>query len=633
MKTRIVSALGFVIVLLAILWAINFQRVLGLNLYKGQYLYVLIALATAVVFITNPLFANRPKLSLLIDTPLALAGILASLFISFDFEVLIDQANLYDFNWFGQFLGAVVIVVLIEGIRRSAGLSLALIIIASILLAYFSTSLPDAISGRPFRLDSFLYKMAYLEGNILGAPLVIVGSVVITFVFMGAVLQATGGGQFFSNLSAALFGGSRGGSAKIAVTASGLFGAISGSAVANVISTGMITIPMSRKAGYKAETAAGLEAVASTGGQLVPPVMGAAAFLMAATLKVEYSVVVLAALIPSFLYYLALYLQVDLIAARDGIKGLPKQDRPNALSELRYGWLFVLPFVVLIFGLFSFAWRPEYAALIATASLFLAVCVFGVRGKRPSIAHLSAAVRDTAVASVGIILIAAGAGIVIGALNTSGILFKITEAIVDMGGGNLVGLLVLAALICIVLGMGMPTVGVYALLSTLVAAPLVALGIDPIAAHLFVLYFGMMSMITPPVAIASFAAAGLAGTPPMKTALEASRLAWSAYILPFIFVANPALILNGSSLDIILAVTRATAGVWLVTACVVGYLGQPLLPLRRALYLFLGVALMLPKTVYPESFASVIAVVTLCFAIAVLLLEHFVYKPKTVFNS
>ena len=341
----------------------------------------------------------------------------------------------------------------------------------------------------------------------------------------------------------------------------------------------------------------------------------------------------LAALIPSFLYYLALYLQVDLIAARDGIKGLPKQERPNPLSELRYGWLFVMPFVVLILGLFSFAWRPEYAALIATASLFLALCVFGVRGKRPSIAHLSAAVRDTAVASVGIILIAAGAGIVIGALNTSGILFKITEAIVDIGGGNLVGLLVLAALICIVLGMGMPTVGVYALLSTLVAAPLVALGIDPIAAHLFVLYFGMMSMITPPVAIASFAAAGLAGTPPMKTALEASRLAWSAYILPFIFVANPALILNGSSLDIVLAVTRATAGVWLVTACVVGYLGQPLLLLRRALYLFLGVALLLPKTVYPESFASVIAVVTLCFAIAVLLLEHFVYKPKTVFNS
>ena len=321
MKTRIVSALGLTLVVLAVLWALNVQRMVGLNLYKGQYLYVLIALAVAVVFLTSPLLPGKPKLSLLFDIPLGAAGILASLFIAFDFETLIDQANLYDFTEMGQFLAIVVIVVLIEGVRRSAGLSLALIILASILLAYFAVNLPDAVSGRPFRLDSFLYKMAYLEGNILGAPLVIVGGVVITFVFMGAMLQATGGGQFFSNISAALFGGSRGGSAKIAVTASGLFGAISGSAVANVISTGMITIPMSRKAGYKAETAAGLEAVASTGGQLVPPVMGAAAFLMAATLKVEYAVVVIAALIPSLLYYLALYLQVDLIAARDGIKG------------------------------------------------------------------------------------------------------------------------------------------------------------------------------------------------------------------------------------------------------------------------------------------------------------------------
>ncbi|MAK55607.1 MAG: C4-dicarboxylate ABC transporter permease, partial [Pusillimonas sp.] len=619
MKTRIVSALGLTLVVLAVLWALNVQRMVGLNLYKGQYLYVLIALAVAVVFLTSPLLPGKPKLSLLFDIPLGAAGILASLFIAFDFETLIDQANLYDFTEMGQFLAIVVIVVLIEGVRRSAGLSLALIILASILLAYFAVNLPDAVSGRPFRLDSFLYKMAYLEGNILGAPLVIVGGVVITFVFMGAMLQATGGGQFFSNISAALFGGSRGGSAKIAVTASGLFGAISGSAVANVISTGMITIPMSRKAGYKAETAAGLEAVASTGGQLVPPVMGAAAFLMAATLKVEYAVVVIAALIPSLLYYLALYLQVDLIAARDGIKGLSKYERPSASAELRYGWLFILPFVVLIFGLFSLAWRPEYAALIATGSLVLALCVFGVRGKRPTFEQLSTAVRNTAVASVGIILIAAGAGIVIGALNTSGILFKVTEAIVDIGADNLVGLLVLAALICIVLGMGMPTVGVYALLSTLVAAPLVALGIEPLAAHLFVLYFGMMSMITPPVAIASFAAAGLAGTPPMKTALEASKLAWSAYILPFIFVANPALILNGSMLDIIFAVTRATAGVWLITACVVGYLGQPLFAVRRILYFVLGAALLLPKTVYPDGAANVIATITLVLAITVLL--------------
>lgn len=630
MKKIIVNALGFLLVLLAILWAFDAQRMVGLNLYKGQYLYVLIALATAVVFITQPLWPSRPRASLIVDIPLGLVGILASLYVAFDFERLIDQANLYDFHLSGEVLAAIIIIALIEGVRRSAGLALALIILASLALAYFAVYLPDAISGRPFRLDSFLYKMAYLEGNILGAPLVIVGGVVITFVLMGSLLQATGGGQFFSNISAALFGGARGGSAKIAVTASGLFGSISGSAVANVISTGMLTIPMMRKAGYKPETAAGLEAVASTGGQLVPPVMGAAAFLMAATAKVDYSVVVLAAIIPSFLYYLALFLQIDLIAGRDGIKGLPKEERPSATHELRNGWLFILPFIVLIGGLFNLAWRPEYAALMACAVLIVTLYVFGFKGRRPTMANWIEAIRDTASASVGIILIAAGAGIVIGALNTSGVLFKVTEAIVDMGGGNLALLLVLAALICIVLGMGMPTVGVYALLSTLVAAPLVELGIDKIAAHLFVLYFGMMSLITPPVAVASFAAASLARTPAMSTALEASKLAWSAYIVPFIFVVNPALIMHGSVIDIVLAVLRATAGVWLVTACVVGYLGHRLSFARRSFYLLLGIVLLLPKTAFPQHIAMTFALASLVIGLVVLVVQHFQCKQKAV---
>ncbi|GGO79960.1 ATP-binding protein [Marinobacterium nitratireducens] len=630
MKKIAINTLGVILVVLAVLWAFDIQRLVGLNLYKGQYLYVLVALAVLVVFISHPLVRTRPGLSLLLDMPVALLGCLASLYIAFDFETLLDQANLYDFQVSGQVLSAVMILVLIEGIRRAAGLSLAIIIAGSLMLAYFSADLPEVLSGRPFRMDSFLYKMAYLDGNILGAPLATVGSVVITFVLMGSVLLCTGGGRFFSNISAALFGGARGGSAKIAVTASGLFGSISGSAVANVISTGMITIPMMRKAGYKAETAAGLEAVASTGGQLVPPVMGAAAFLMAVTIQTDYSAVVLAALVPAFLYYLALFLQIDLIAARDGIRGLPREERPRARDELRYGWLFIMPFVVLITGLFVFAWRPEYAALISTGALIVALYVFGVNGKRPSLTTWFEAIRDTASAAVGIVLIAAGAGIVIGALNNSGILFKITETIIDLGNGNLVGLLLLAAMICIVLGMGMPTVGVYALLSTLVAAPLVELGIDKMAAHLFVLYFGMMSLITPPVAIASFAAASLAKTPAMRTGFEATRLAWSAYVIPFVFVVNPALIFSGDAIDIALAIVRATAGVWLVTACIVGYLGGPLSPMRRLTYLTLGCLLLLPKAAYPENIELTAALVTLLLGALVLASEHFVQKKRQV---
>ena len=247
--------------------------------------------------------------------------------------------------------------------------------------------------------------------------------------------------------------------------------------------------------------------------------MGAAAFLMAVVAEVEYSAVVLASIIPAVLYYVGLFLQIDLIAARDGIRG-ERGEGQSVLGELRHGWVFVLPFIVLLYGLFALVWRPEYAALMATASMIAALMIFGHRGKRPTLRTFADAMAGTADAAVSIVFIAAAAGIVIGALNSSGVLFNISEAIVDIGGRNLPLLLVLSAVMCIILGMGMPTVGVYALLSSLIAVPLVDLGIDKIAAHLFVLYLGMMSMMTPPVAIAAFAAAAIAGSGPHAHRLQ-----------------------------------------------------------------------------------------------------------------
>lgn len=632
MQKILIKSLGSIMVLLAILWALNVHRYLGFNLFKGQYLYVLIALAIPVVFMTKPLVPTKPSMSRLVDVPLTMVGVLSALYIAWNFETLIDEATLYDFQLRGMLLGGVMMVVLWEGVRRTAGLSLALIVAVSVLLAVFAGDLPEPFTGQTFAYDDYLYQMGYMEGNILGAPISIVGTVVIAFVLMGSVLTRTGGGQFFSDIAAATMGGARGGSAKIAVTASGLFGSISGSAVSNVISTGMITIPMMRKAGYKAETAAGLEAVASTGGQLVPPVMGAAAFLMAVTAEVDYTAVVIAALIPAFLYYLALFLQIDLIAGRDGIKGVPAEERPSARDELRHGWLFILPFVVLIVGLFALVWRPEFAALMSTLSLVIALYVFGFKGNRPKLRDWLDAIADTATASVGIIFIAACAGIVIGSLNSSGVLFKLTEAIIDLGGTNLPLLLALAAVLCIILGMGMPTVGVYALLSTLVAAPLVKLGIFKISAHLFVLYFGMMSLITPPVAVASFAAASLANTPAMKTGWRAVGLAWSAYVIPFVFVANPALIMEGGTADIIVSILRAAIGVWLVSACIVGYLNRPLgAPLRLG-YIALGIWLLAPPNVFPEAVQWILAIGSLLLGAVTLVLEFGVFRRRAVEN-
>ena len=624
---RIVNALGFLMVSAAILWALSVHRMLGFNFFNGQYLYLLLALATSVIFFTFPSIPSRPQLSRYIDVPLGLFGAGAMLVTMAMFPTLIDQANFREYGPLGLFLAAMTILVLIEGVRRTAGPALTIIVIAALALAVVAQYLPAPLTGRPFRTESFLYKMAFLEGNILGAPLSIVGAVVVAFIFMGSMLQATGGGQFFSDLAAALMGRSRGGSAKIAVTASGFFGAISGSAVSNVVSTGMVTIPLMKKAGYKPHVAGAIEAVASTGGQLVPPVMGAAAFLMAVTTQTDYSVIVIASIVPAFLYYLALFLQIDLMAGRDGIGGVQGERLPSAREELRHGWVFVLPFAVLIFGLFSLAWRPEYAALCATASMLVAIMIFGFKGERPGLSEVVSAFRDTAEASVGIIFIAAAAGIVIGALNDSGILFTITGAILAVGSTNLPLLLILAAGLCIILGMGMPTVGVYALLSTLVAAPLVDLGIHVLAAHLFVLYFGMMSMITPPVAVASFAAAAISRTGAMQTGWSAVQLAWAAYIIPFVFVVNPALIMSGTVVEIVLAVARATIGVWLVSACIVGYLNHRLSVPLRAGYAVLGTALLVPGLALPGGLWAG-GSLTLAAGLAVLAYEFLLVRRK-----
>ncbi|MCI5112294.1 MAG: TRAP transporter fused permease subunit [Marivita sp.] len=622
-RATLVRILGTVMVAAAVLWALNVPRMLGFNLYKGQFLYFLVALSAVVIFIREPFHRARPRLSMAIDIPLCGLGTLAALYTVVRFPQLLDDASFRDYSSFGLMIAVILIVLLIEGVRRTAGLALAIIALAAILIAVFAQYLPGVLTGRPFRPEAFLYSMAFQDGNILGAPLSIVGTVVIAFVLMGSVLQAAGGGDFFSNLAGAMMGSSRGGSAKIAVTASGFFGAISGSAVSNVVSTGMITIPLMKKAGYKNDTAAGLEAVASTGGQLVPPVMGAAAFLMAVVAEVEYSAVVLASVIPAVLYYVGLFLQIDLIAARDGIRG-ERNEGQTVRGELRHGWVFVLPFVVLIYGLFALVWRPEYAALASTAAMIVALMIFGHHGKRPTIKTFSEAMAGTADASVSIIFIAAVAGIVIGALNSSGVLFNISEAIVDIGGRNLPLLLLLSAMICIVLGMGMPTVGVYALLSTLIAVPLVDVGIDKIAAHLFVLYLGMMSMMTPPVAIAAFAAAAIAGSGPMRTGFKAMRLGWSAYVIPFVFVLDPALIMNGTPLEILEALLRASLGIWLITAVIVGYFSARLQGARRIGYALLGMVLLVPGHYVPGG--TIPALMLLALGSAVIAYEFIVVR-------
>jgi len=391
-----------------------------------------------------------------------------------------------------------------------------------------------------------------------------------------------------------LMGRYRGGSAKIAIVGSSLFGTISGSAVGNVVATGVVTIPLMKKGGYASHQAGAIEAVASTGGSLMPPVMGAAAFVMAEFLQVSYGQVMVAAAIPAILYYAVLFIIADLEAARAGISRVDEELIPRGLQVLKEGWFFIIPFVVLIGGLFWMNLRADEAALWASLALVIAAFAFGYKGERPTIRTLFDALTSAGHGVLDIIMICCAAGVVIGVLAITGLGFGLTLMLVSIAGKNLFILMVLTAIVSIILGMGMPTIAVYVLLAALVAPAMMELGVQPMAAHLFVLYFGMMSFITPPVAVAAFAAATIAKADPFRTGFTSMRFGWIAYIIPFLFCFSPTLIMQGTWGAIALDFVTALAGVWLISAGVAGYALSHLKPPMRTGYIIAGALLLKP---------------------------------------
>jgi TRAP transporter 4TM/12TM fusion protein len=433
---------------------------------------------------------------------------------------------------------------------------------------------------------------------MFGLSMYICCIVVVMYILMGQLLIKSGGSEWFTHLAATLMGRTRGGSAKIAIAASAMFGSISGNAVSNVVSTGIITIPLMRRGGYEPRAAAAYEAVASTGGQITPPVMGAAGFLMAEFLQIPYTSVVVAAVIPAFLYYIAAFVHADLAAARQRVAPVAAEEIPPFREVMRDGWFFPIPFVVLVAALFILNRTPEESALWAAATIVALGVIFGYKGRRITVRDVVDSVVDTGKASVSIVIIGAMAGMVVGLIDISGLGFGVTFLLVQLGEGNLVGLMLLIALICIIVGMGMPTAALYILVSTLVAPPLIRVGVDPLAAHLFVFYFGLISMITPPVALAAFAAANLAGSKPLETAFTAMRMAWPAFVVPFMFALSPNLILKGDLTNVVLAVSTAAGGIWLATVGFVGYLFRPLNAGARAAFVFAGVALLVPAQAF-----------------------------------
>jgi TRAP transporter 4TM/12TM fusion protein len=596
---RVIFVGASLITLASIGFALQFYRnVLGLLLYNEQFLAGMLALGMALIFLTQPMRRGVPRPEIpWYDWAMAAVSFVAGVYTAIRYPALSEDMTARPID--GLIVAFIVIPLALEALRRSVGLALTIIVLVFLVYAPLGQYIPGPLAGLPVNIPQLAFYEVWDPGSMLGLPLMVGATVVIAFVFFGNLLFASGGSAFFTDIALTLMGRYRGGSAKIAVTASCLFGMISGSAVSNVASVGVLTIPLMRRGGYPAHVAAAIESVASTGGQLMPPVMGAAAFLMAEFLQLPYRDIAVAAALPALLYYYALFIQADLLAARTGLTSV-QQEVPPLGQVLKQGWHFLLPFGLLIYALFWLNWSPELSALAASAVLMVTGPTLGYGKKKLNFSEFIDAFRSTGLASLDLIIITAAAGFIIGVLNITGLSFALTLLLVDIGAGNLWLLLFLAAIVSIILGMGMPTVGVYVLLATLVAPAMVKIGLSPMASHMFVMYFGMMSMITPPVALAAYAAASLAHTDPMRTGWTAVRFGWIAFIIPFLFVRAPSLLLEGSLGSIVTATITALLGVWLICAAFAGYAVRPLSIPMRIGFGIAGLLLFIPADAMPR---------------------------------
>ena len=588
----LISLFAFMITFTAVFWSSGAPLWFDWRVYPEQILLVALALALAVAFLSRP--GSLKSLSII----LAILSLLFGSWLAIRFPVLSE--NVFYHPTEALVVSLFGIVLILEAVRRTMGWSLIVILGLVCLYALFSSNFSGPLQSRSISPDRLLKFLILDSASLAGAALTIAVAVVVPFLILAQLLLATGGAKFFSDFSLALAGRKRGGAGKIAILGSAFFGSVSGSAVSNVASTGAITIPMMKDGGYQKETAGAIEAAASTGGQLMPPIMGAAAFLLAENLQANYIDVMKAALIPSILYYISLFMFADLEAGRRQIDRVPEHMIPNLSAVMKRGWFVFIPFALILIALFNFNLRPETAALVAVLSFIIISLFLRYDGSKLDISLFLKSFISAGKAAVEIILICAIAGMIIGLVARSGLSFGLGFFLVQLGKSSLLLLLIVTAVVCIVMGMGLPTVGVYLLLASLAAPPLVELGLNPMAAHLFVLYFGMLSMLTPPVAIAAFVAANLAKADAMRTALEAVRIGWPAYLIPFIFIATPELLLNGSLPMILIMFVKSLIGVAIITSGIVGFWKVELNSFERLLLMISGIVVLLPVSLADE---------------------------------
>jgi TRAP transporter 4TM/12TM fusion protein len=587
---KFVTALATLLGLYILLYVGDVFDYFHLNLY-GAHRALVYAIVLVLVFLLVPGSKRAPRDHVpWYDVVMAVGGAGASLYMFFNWE----QVTLF----YGRptplilILGTVSLLTTLEAARRTVGSAVSILGASFIVYVLYGNYFPGFLFTRGYSYERMIGHFYTSDGALFGLALEIFTVIVATYVIFGQFIQVSGAGDFFLKLGISLVGRYRGGPAKVAVVASSIFGTVSGSAVANVVVNGPITINMMKGLGYRAEFAGGVEAAASNGGQIMPPVMGAAAFLMAEILGVSYWSVALAAFVPAVLYYVALYFMLDFEAAKTGLRGLEKKDIPPFFATLKKGWFFIVPMVVLLALIGYFGYDVAKSGLYATLVL-IGVSYFK-KETRLTPAKIKISLEQGALAFADLGAAAGVIGIIMSAVSLTGLGMTLSSGLINVAGGQLWLLLILTAIASIIMGMGASTLLVYIILAMFVAPAVVKMGVDPLAAHLFIFYFGCMSLVTPPVALAAYAAAVIAKADFWETGWESSRLGIVGYIVPFIFVYQPALLLHGSTGEVILAATSAVIGTVALAGAMTGYFFGAISRLQRVALFVAAITLIYP---------------------------------------
>ena len=525
-----------------------------------------------------------------IDIVFAVLGAATPAYLVIQYRELITRAGTV--SPVDTVVGGLGILLVIEATRRVVGLPMVTVVLAFIAYAFLGPYMPGVLAHRGLTPEQLIGHLYFTTEGIFGIPLGVSSTFIFLFILFGAYLESTGLGKFFIDLANAVAGWASGGPAKVAVLSSGLMGTVSGSSVANVVGTGSLTIPMMKKLGYNANFAGAVEAAASTGGQLMPPVMGAAAFLMAEFVGVPYIDVVKAAAIPALLYFTGVWLGVHFEAKRKKLKGIPRAELPHPLTLLKERGHLAIPLVVIVYLLVA-GYTPMRAALVA---IFLSIiCAMLRKSTRMKPIEIVYGLERGAKGVLGVLVACASAGIIIGVVTKTGVGLRLASGLIDLAGGMLLPAMFFTMITAIVLGMGVPTTANYVITSTIAAPALEQMGVPVLAAHMFVFYFGIIADVTPPVALAAYAGAGISGGNALKTGVHASKLAIAAFIIPYVFVLSPVLLMvDATPLALVSVTLTALLGMIAISSALCGFLADHCRPYERLLLIIAGLLMIKP---------------------------------------